>query len=273
MGASSNKRKKFLQNNPLCAFCGGKTPATTIEHCPPRGLFQDRQWPEGFEFPACANCNRNTSDDDLLVIILAKMAPKGNTEYATEELRGQLRRAEQQFPGILDQMMPSATTARKYNESLGLVPAIGRTHQKTGILQIPDEFHEAIYSFARKLAKGIYYNNSRSIFPSNGGLAVYWFSNVDILQRQSHPFEFLQHIPGTAPDIVRSGKYLHDQFEYKISTASDFSVFIIQALFGNSFGLIVLGNKSPGQLEAMLEKLSNQTNHAGAFKIIQSHID
>jgi hypothetical protein len=73
MGSAKNYRRNYLIINPLCAFCG--QPATTIEHCPPRAMFQFRQWPEGFEFPSCETCNLGTGDHDLLISMLARMDP------------------------------------------------------------------------------------------------------------------------------------------------------------------------------------------------------
>jgi hypothetical protein len=67
MGAATRHRQAFLRNHKTCAFCGGGAPSSTIEHCPPRSMFQHRQWPEGFEFPACQACNKGSSDHDLVI--------------------------------------------------------------------------------------------------------------------------------------------------------------------------------------------------------------
>ena len=75
MGAAAQHRRQFLKTHTHCAFCGGSALATTIEHCPPRAMFQNRQWPEGFEFPSCKSCNLGTSDQDLLIAMLARMDP------------------------------------------------------------------------------------------------------------------------------------------------------------------------------------------------------
>lgn len=53
MGAATQHRQAFLKPHSICAFCGGKNAATTIEHCPPRAMFEYRSLPEGFEFPSC----------------------------------------------------------------------------------------------------------------------------------------------------------------------------------------------------------------------------
>jgi hypothetical protein len=41
------------------------------------------------------------------------------------------------------------------------------------------EFHKAVCVLGRKLAKGVYYNETGCIFPSHGCLILNWFTNVD----------------------------------------------------------------------------------------------
>ena len=97
----------------MCIFCGGNKPATTMEHCPPRAMFQNRQWPEGFEFPACADCNHGTGDVDVLIAMLARMDPieeKGNLDG---KQTGLMRMTNKQFPGMFQKMTVSATEARR----------------------------------------------------------------------------------------------------------------------------------------------------------------
>lgn len=100
VGSATRHRQAFLKVNPLCIFCGGVESATTIEHCPPRALFQFRQWPEGFEFPACGNCNGNTSNDDLLLAMLARMNPFDNSSDTDGRTAGIIMSVLRQFPGI-----------------------------------------------------------------------------------------------------------------------------------------------------------------------------
>ena len=88
MGEKKNRRETFLLAHPVCVFCGGGAKATTKEHCPPRSMFQGRQWPEGFEFPACDSCNHGTSDQDLLVAMLARMDPFENQGNSDGRLAG-----------------------------------------------------------------------------------------------------------------------------------------------------------------------------------------
>src|SRR5690348_11173313 len=106
MGASTRYRQRFLQDHPNCAFCGGSARATTIEHCPPRAMFQKRQWPEGFEFPACKICNQSSDNQDLIIAMLARFDPTGRQSDDDGKLAGLMKAVNLQFPSLFNQMMP-----------------------------------------------------------------------------------------------------------------------------------------------------------------------
>lgn len=271
MGSATRHRKAFLGAHPLCAFCGGKASATTIEHCPPRAMFQFRRWPEGFEFPSCEPCNLGTDDHDLLIAMLARMDPfelKGDQDGTHV---GLMKAVNRQFPGLLEKMMPSASDARRSNREFGLHPAPGQTHQETGLVKIPEEFHRAVSVLARKLSKGIYYRETGFPFPDDGCLLLNWFTNADIVRTGKYVvFDLLKELKGVAPPLQRSGNYLNDQFEYKLSMSSEKDIFVLQARFGNAFGLVVFGSKLPGKLESIVVRLRETSQRNGPFAVLQS---
>lgn len=272
MGSATKHRKKFLLAHPVCAFCGGESPSSTIEHCPPRAMFQYKQWPEGFEFPACVTCNNGTTDADLLVAMLARMNP---FDEAAGDLDGRtvglMHAVNQQYPELFEKMMPSASEARRHNRSIGVVPPEGQSHQDVSPVNIPSEMHVAVSAFAKKLAKGVFYQESGRPFPNEGCLLLNWFSNADIVKSGHYPvFEILKDIGGKIPPLKRSRKMLNDQFEYKVSISNDFGAFILQARFGGAFGLVVFGSTVRGQLENMVSKIESQRGGNGPFAVLQS---
>lgn len=271
MGASARHRREFLKANPLCAFCGGSTVATTIEHCPPRSMFQYRKWPEGFEFPACETCNHGTADHDLLIAMLARMDPfeeKGNKDG---KLEGYMMMANKQYPGMFEKMRMSASEARRKNREIGLQPTQGLTHQETGAVKVPREMHDAVCALAYKLAKGIFYREAGEVFPDEGCLLLNWFTNADIIRNGKYVvFDLLKELGGHAPPPQRTGQYLNDQFEYKLSLSPDKNIMVIQAQFGNAFGMVVFGCTISGHLEASVTRLREQTERDGPFAVLQS---
>jgi len=272
MGIATRKRREaFFQKNPHCVFCGGGTPATTVEHCPPRAMFQNRHWPEGFEFPSCDNCNHGTADHDLLVSMIARMDPFTEAGDRDGKLNGLMHGVHKQFPGLLQKMLPSAVEARRSNREFGISPDPGQTHQEVGVVNVTDEMREAVCVFARKLAKGTYYLHTQQSFPNEGCLLLKWFTNSDLLLDGRYTtFDLLQHMAGEVPPIQRSGRYLGDQFEYKLSLSPDSDILALQAIFGKAFGLVIFGCTIPGKLEASIERLREQNQNDGPFAVLQS---
>lgn len=271
MGAGTRHRQSFLRAHTRCAFCGGGAASESIEHCPPRSLFQNRQWPEGFEFPACKNCNQSSDDDDLIVAMLARMDPfeeKGNRDG---RLTGLMQAVNRQNPGLFQRMMPSAVEARRKNRQLGIEPKNGQTHQEAGGVNVPEEFHAAVCTVGRKLAKGIYYRETSRIFPNSGCLLMNWFTNADLLRDGKYVvFDLLSEIGGNAPSVNRRGTFLNDQFSYKITFSTDTDILVLQARFGNAFGLVIFGCTLDGRLEAMIQRLREKSERDGPFAVLQS---
>jgi hypothetical protein len=270
MGSATRRKKAFLLKHPFCAFCGGGVRATTIEHCPPRALFQNREWPEGMEFPSCDRCNQGSRDQDALVAMVARLDPFANSGDRDGRLRGLIRKVNSRFPGLFSQMMPSATEARRANRKLGLKPPSGRTHQETGVVKIPSALHDAVKVLAGKLAKGLFYVETTTVFPNDGCLLFGWFTNADVL-RDGRPvlFESLKDITGKIPELRRADKDLKQQFAYKLSMSADAKLFVLQAMFGHSFGFAVFGSVQTGQLESIAAELREETGR-DALEVLQS---
>lgn len=245
--------------------------SSTIEHCPPRAMFQFRQWPEGFEFPACKSCNSGTSDHDLLIAMLARMDPfeeKGNLDGS---LVGLMKQANRQFPGLFEKMRLSAAEARQSNRVLGIQLEAGQTQQETGVIRVPEEFHEAVCRLALKLSKGIFYRESGNFFPNDGCLILNWFTNADFMRDEKYVIlDLLRDMGGVVPPVTRSGKYLNEQFVYKLSMSPEFDFILVQAMFGNAFGLVTIGSALPGRLEEIIARLREKTGNSGPFSILQT---
>ena len=234
-------------------------------------MFQHRHWPEGFEFPACADCNHGTDDHDLLIAMLARMDPFEEAGNRDGKLDGLMKMANKQYPGLFSKMMVSVSEARRQNRRLGLKPAPGETHQEAGGLNVPDEIHKAVCVLARKLAKGIYYREAGTVFPDEGCLVLNWFTNADLLRDGKYVvFDLLKELGGNAPPLQRSKKYLNDQFEYKSSLSPEKEFLVLQARFGNAFALVVFGSALPGRLEAIVTRLRERTERNGPFAVLQS---
>lgn len=252
MGKEARRnRQAFLQDNPACIFCGGTIPATTKEHCPPKSLFQKKQWPEGFEFPACGPCNNGTSDDDLLIAFVGRIDPIANRGDLDGHSNGLMRSVHRQHPGLLREMFgASAIEARRRARSLGIRPDPGMTYQQSGIAHVPDRIDEAVKTLARKLSKAVYYKETGKVFPANGELRFYWFTNEIVFRGGVHPVlsKVAPMLDVEPPRIARAGQSLAGQFDYRYAMSQERDLSILQALFGRSFGFITIASTVNGVL-------------------------
>ena len=266
-----NNRERFLSENPVCVFCGGAVAATTIEHCPPKALFQHKHWPEGFEFAACSACNNGTGDQDAIVAMLARMDPEEAVGNKDGRVEGLIKNIGNQFPAMFRKMLPSAVEARRKNRELGVRPGPGQTHQDVAPVLIPPEMSRAVEVFAGKLAKAIYFREVGSIFPETGTLLLNWFTNAELVKHGKYTlFELLKDVPGRAVPLRRGGKYLDEQFQYKLSITPENNVFIIQARFGVAFGLVLFGSTEPNVIEPVVDTLRARYGENGPFVVLQS---
>ncbi|MET0332258.1 MAG: hypothetical protein ABW154_12600 [Dyella sp.] len=136
---------------------------------------------------------------------------------------------------------------------------------------MPPEVHRSICVLGRKLAKAIYYLDSARIFPAEGTLLMRWFSNEQLLERGYYPvIEAMKSLAGDTQLLERNGKYLNSQFEYKLSISTEKNIFILQSLFGKSFGFVVFGSTRPGFLETEMQALAERNKSPSPFTILQS---
>jgi hypothetical protein len=272
MGMSKIRKQQFFATNPNCVFCGGSTPATTIEHCPPKAMFDNKEWPEGFEFSSCSACNNGTSDQDLIVAWMARVDFTDQSQTSDQRTEGLLKRMNLQHPNMLRKMLPSSIEARGNNRLLGITPPKGKTHTETGVINITTEMTNAIQTFAKKLAKGIYFMHTGKIFPCDGCLMLGWFTNVEFIKSSGFiPFDVIKDVAGKIPPIVRNGKSLDNRFSYKLSISAEIDLFVLQAMFGNSFGLMIFGATQVGQLEGIIQKIRLITDKLeGTMTVLQS---
>jgi hypothetical protein len=97
-----------------------------------------------------------------------------------------------------------------------------------------------------------------------------WFTNVDLIRNGTYPvFDALNQVTGVSPELTRSRTELNNQFEYKMSLASNHEVFVLQVRFGASFGFVVFGSTAESLLENILLRLEEKTGHKSPFIKVQ----
>jgi hypothetical protein len=235
-------------------------------------MFKARQWPEGFEFPACTSCNGGSSREDLLIAWLARIdfTDDENAEQ-DQEFNRLLSTIRAREPGLIDRMIPTAEEDKALSEKMGIAP-LGTTAEPELVpVHVPTKFDNAVHVFSAKLFKGVYYQEIGNPFPENGCILSHWFTNAHLFTHGSYPmFDALSKLAGKAPLLKRQKRLLNDQFEYKVSISEDRSLLLLQARFGRSFGIVSCGSGVQGLLEDHLTKGSSSSKLNTTFSVLQS---
>src|SRR6266851_3544450 len=236
MGSSKAHRLEFFAKHPFCCFCGGMAHSEELDHVPSRVLFDSRQWPEGFEFPACVPCNRASRHDEQVVAMLSRMYPDPTTEEGRREVNERIRAVAHNFPEILLEMRPTAEQDKTAVEKYGL------EHLRMPDGQLPIfsarglRLNAAIGNFSRKLFCALYYRHAAFILPVGGGIAMRWFTNVQI-DADEIP-RSLAPLVSNFPMLERARTKLDDQFFYRWVVAEERSVAVFLAFFRRSFAIL-----------------------------------
>jgi hypothetical protein len=99
--AKATRKERFLAAHPVCCYCATAR-SVEVDHCPPRVFFDDRVAPEGYEFPACHDCNQEVRNVEQVVACFAAMRLHGaENSLQTQKL---FRGATNNMPGLAEEM-------------------------------------------------------------------------------------------------------------------------------------------------------------------------
>lgn len=237
MGTKSKRKKKFLAKHPYCCFCGGCAHSEEPDHIPSRVLFENRQWPEGYEFPACETCNRESRHDEQVVAMLSRIYPDADTEQGKKEVYERIRAVGHNYPDLLQEMKPSARQVRTAIKKYSLSKPDGITTAEMPLLNIDGPLvNSAVENFGRKLFLALYYFHTGNILPSKGGVAIRWYSNLQI-EDEVIPRE-LAGLVSEFSTLQRSKKDLADQFFYRYRVTDDNKAAVFLVFFRRSFAIL-----------------------------------
>lgn len=242
MGAKSAHKKKFLAAHPICCFCGGQTSATEPDHVPSRVFFENRQWPEGFEFPACVQCNRATRHDEQVVAMLSWIYPDPSTDEGKAEVYERIRAVQHNYPAVLKEMQPSVRQLRNAAKKYDLKLSPGQSVSELPVLSVNGPLvNRAVENFSRKLFCALHYKHVGKILPKSGGIAIRWFSNLQI-ENEEIPRSIAPILAGF-PKLERSRIKLDDQFFYRWVVVDTKRSGAYLAFFRRSFAILGFVNE------------------------------
>ena len=225
MCAANTSKAKFLAEHPYCCFCGGKTRAVEEDHQPAKVFFLDRQWPEGFKFPACVRCNRASRDSENIVSLLTSHF---GGEASRERYIKRRESVRTNFPEIIASLEMSSNEKRRAAKKIGVFPEQGQTFFNLPIVKINPKIWFCHFAMiGRKLALGLHYQCFQRPLPHGSAIYLGFHTNGDIF-KGTDLLPFLQE----APQLVipmRNNRKMGEQFavRYGSSAEDNASLFVL----------------------------------------------
>lgn len=239
MGNQRARKQRFFAEHPYCCFCGGTTPAAEIDHIPARYLFRGRQWPEGYEFPACHDCNKGSSLDELAMGLLARIrADDAPNEIDRAEMEDCFRKLKNRRPEWVQAMRAYSRNETRRLLTQQELPKTTPKGREVYAVAMPPEIEDAANRYAEKLARALYYKVTGRTVPVHGKVSAQAFTNAE-WQSPRFPLEHTE-ILNNEPPISRSGINLSDQFRYRYSVddGHDCAAFLVH--FGESIAMLMV---------------------------------
>jgi hypothetical protein len=250
--AQSQRLKVFLKSHPYCCFCGGLTIAETFDHVPARSIFNDRQWPESYEFPACLRCNKATSGDEEVIAILSRLglSEQDRSPAELDRFRRLLRSMRERRPELLAEMWVGSRGARDALRKRNLVLPAGSMYRDLPLIAVNGPLvQSAVRSFARKLGLALHYKHTGLAVPPTGALWMRWWTNWSV-QDDAIPSSILTVAP-ELPEVIRNRVDLSNQFSYRWGPPGEENPekLCFLAVFRQSFAIVIFAGADSAQFE------------------------
>lgn len=238
MGTRRQHKQSFLKENPFCCFCGGTTPAEEIDHVPGRVFFRDRQWPEGYEFPACIECNRATRYEEKVVALFSRFNSSDNTDADNTEFERMIDEVARHDPEFITDIRPlSANEIRRFLKEHGMERPAGVSTSDIPVVKFGDIVNKSVRKFGRKLFLALWFKHTGTSLPKSGGMRIVWMTNASPAIDDPALITMFQTLNGIPP-IIKNSHHLHNQFTYRyvVTSTGDGAGFFVW--FRQSFGLL-----------------------------------
>jgi hypothetical protein len=230
VGEARRKRERFLSLHPDCCFCGGITPATTLDHVPPRVCFAGRHAPDSFQFPACPGCQNATRIDELVFGFFVRMADTDDENFRQGEFERLLSGIKNNAPHALPRLNLSRGQLRRSLREMGIPKPPGILVEELPLAAISIDVHPHILRYARKLALALYYREQERIAAPGHHVWAMWCQATD--RKRMNAFEDFVKMTPLVTVGERKNVNFGNQFAYRCNKADKPDVFAAIAQFG-----------------------------------------
>lgn len=264
MSEKNYRRKLFFKKHPYCCYCGGGVPATTVDHNPARALFLNRQWPDGYEFPACLDCNNMASSHEALFALLCQLGgthkkPHGNH---ANDLKKHFMGAARRFPEAMQNLAVPITAnhARSIDMETGLSRLPGQTYGGSALFTLDHpEFRVALDAGFAKLAMALFYKHAGRILPPHGVVAFQHFTNTQYAAARHFYDHIRLNLVKEESPVHHRTSGLQDQFSYRWFKHSDGQFLCFWIQIHNTFSIIALAGDTPMDWSQLHESFRRQS--------------
>lgn len=223
-------RNQFFSTHQVCCYCGGDAKAETIDHIPARITFRGKHRPKGLEVPACESCNRQTKIIDLIPAMMCRIDPYSFNDQDNVDLAKILRAIGNNDASLLKELNNISRRQRRSFERLDAPDAYAGVLNASG-----PRTRIYMQKFGLKLGLALHYYTTGMVIPKNGGVAVQWFTNANLIEGD-FPSEIIEGLG--QPSTLRQGKWhVSEQFSILSKTTKCQQAGIYFSAFRRSFAI------------------------------------
>jgi hypothetical protein len=166
MGEARRKRTlldQLLAEQPYCIYCGGRTLGDSVDHMPPRTIFDLRYRPKGLEFLACTACNAGGKKAEQIAGFLSRLLyPTPRTREIDQELRKIFKQMINNHRDVLLEMFPTDEQLATFRHSYPTLQQFKPLSVKGPLITA------AMLTFAAKMGLALHYRENHRVVPWTG---------------------------------------------------------------------------------------------------------
>jgi hypothetical protein len=179
-----SRTKKLLAEYPNCVFCGGREPATSRDHQPPKIYFREKAFPHGYdEFSACEKCNNGFSAVEHLTAYFVRICDADNDAYSEEDTERLFSYIRNNFPDLKPREFSWANDVRRTLRNMGKRKPSDTLSYDIPVVLFDYNIVKICEPSFRKITKALYFKHMKKIAPVEGAVQTIVEFNISMSDR------------------------------------------------------------------------------------------